>query len=88
MVEFSIEIIKNYVVYKVKASTNKWTMNNRSVQVKAYNKIRVYICNNELVNYKVTTFVLIRIEIKFLYKIINNIQHSVFCLNVYMLLFL
>ena len=31
MVEFSIEIIKNYVVYKVKASTNKWTMNNRSV---------------------------------------------------------
>ena len=61
---------------------------NRRVCVKAYNKVRVYIylSNNELVNYKVTIFVLVRIEIKFWHKIIN--KHSVFCLNVYMLLFL
>ena len=31
-----------------------------------------YICNNELLNYKVIIFVLVRIEIKFWYKIITN----------------
>ena len=36
-------------------------MYNKSVCVKIYNKIRVYICNHELVNYKVM-FVL---ELKF-----------------------
>ena len=45
---------------------------NKSVCVKAYNKIHVYINNDKLVKYKVTIFVLVRIEIKFWYKIINN----------------
>ena len=31
-----------------------------------------YVYDNELVNYKITIFVLVRTEIKFLYKIINN----------------
>ena len=34
--------------------------------------VYVCVCNNELLNYKVTIFILIRIEIKFWYKIINN----------------
>ena len=40
------------------------------------NKICVYMCmcmlDNELVNYKITIFLLVRNEIKFWYKIINN----------------
>ena len=32
----------------------------------------MYIYNNELVNYKITIFVLVRIEIEFWHKIINN----------------
>ena len=59
---------------------------NRSICVKVYNKMYTY--NNELANYKVTIFVLVRIEIKFWYKIINNFQHDMFCLNVYIPLFL
>ena len=39
---------------------------NTSVCVKTYNKIRIY--NIKLVNYKVTIFVLIRIEIKIMYE--------------------
>ena len=31
---------------------------------------------------------LVRIEIEIWYKIINNFQHSMFCLNVYIQLFL
>ena len=34
--------------------------------------IYMYIYNNELVNYKITIFVLVRIEIEFWHKIINN----------------
>ena len=55
--------------------------------VKICNKIHVYIHNNELDNYKVIFF-LVRIEIKFLCIVINNCRHSIFCLNVYMPLFL
>ena len=41
--------------------------------VKAYNEIHVCIyIYNELVNYKIAIFLLIRIKIKFRYKIINN----------------
>ena len=43
----------------------------------------VYI-HNELVNYKVRIYLLIRIEIKFWYEIINNFKHNIFYLNVYM----
>ena len=61
---------------------------NRSVCVKAYNKTCIYICNNELVKYKVTIFLLIRIEIKFWYKVLNNFYHNMFCLNAHIPLFL
>ena len=63
---------------------------NRSVCVKAYNKtyIHIYICNSELVKYKVTIFLLVRIEIKFWYKVLNNFYHSMFCLNAHIPLFI
>ena len=49
----------------------------------------MYTYNKKVVIlYKVTIFIVVRIEIKFWYKIINNFWHSMFCLNVYIRLFL
>ena len=46
-------------------------MENVKVEVCTYNKICAYIYNNRLITYKFTIF-LLRTEIEFWYKIINN----------------